>query len=64
MRPSPNMTSDQQEREVTTSMRLVTAIAALLVVASLFLTAPVLAQDSTIYLPTPGSEQLDDRDVR
>ncbi len=46
-------------------MRFVTAIATLLVVASLFITtAPVLAQDSTIFLPTPGSEQLDDRDVR
>lgn len=45
-------------------MRLVTAIATLLVVASLYLAAPVLAQDSTILRPTPGSEQLDDRDVR
>lgn len=44
-------------------MRLVTAIAALLIVASLYFTAPVLAQEST-FLPTPGGSQLDDRDVR
>lgn len=45
-------------------MRLITAIAALLVVASLYFTAPVLAQDSTTYMPAPGGQQLDDRDVR
>jgi hypothetical protein len=43
-------------------MRLITAIAALLVAASLLITAPVLAADSTIIVP--GTDQLDDRDVR
>ncbi len=45
-------------------MRLVTAIATLLVVASLFITAPVLAADSITFTPTPGGQHLDDRDVR
>lgn len=44
-------------------MRIVTAIAALLVVTALYFAAPVLAADPTIYA-TPGSQQLDDRDVR
>ncbi len=44
-------------------MRLVTAIATLLVVASLFITAPVLAADSTIYLPGTVTV-LEDHDVR
>ncbi|MGH2403702.1 MAG: hypothetical protein ACRDGN_04475 [bacterium] len=45
-------------------MRFVTAIAALLIVASLFIAAPVLAaDDSTILLPGQ-STVLDDRDVR
>ncbi|MGQ0551566.1 MAG: hypothetical protein ACT4PY_18080 [Armatimonadota bacterium] len=44
-------------------MRLVTALATLLVVASLFLTAPVLAADDSI-LPPGQTTVLDDRDVR
>jgi hypothetical protein len=44
-------------------MRLITAIAALLVAASLLITAPVLAADSTIIVPGT-TDQLDDRDVR
>ncbi|MGH2404598.1 MAG: hypothetical protein ACRDGN_09050 [bacterium] len=45
-------------------MRFVTAIATLLIAASLFITAPVLAADSTIFLPTTDTGHLDDRDVR
>lgn len=46
-------------------MRLVTAIATVLVAASLFITAPVLAADSTIFLPDGNDTVLtDDRDVR